>query len=257
MIFQSAMSQKKLDETVRKQRVQYELESSENGKYHYTYQMELEAQHYWETGKIGELTFDSGKMNTDSYGVMANQYSKQYEYECVCTIALLTRNAIRAGVLEMRSYGLSDIILQQLADAKNIMEMKAIMDKGLSLFQEEIKMVQERRKGSIYIEKTKNYIAKNIFKKIGTREVANELGLNSDYLSRLFKKEEGMTLTHYIQVEKIEAACNMLKYSEQPIAFISEYMNISPQSYFTKIFKKIKGVSPKAYRIKYQKELFN
>lgn len=48
--------------------------------------------------------------------------------------------------------------------------------------------------------------------------------------------------------EKIRISCNLLKYSNRSIAIIAEYMNLSPQSYFTRVFKKVTGETPARYR---------
>ena len=57
-----------------------------------------------------------------------------------------------------------------------------------------------------------------------------------------------MFFVDYIQKERIEAACNMLTYSDYTAAQISEYLCFSTQSYIIKIFKKYKGTTPAKYR---------
>ena len=62
------------------------------------------------------------------------------------------------------------------------------------------------------------------------------------------KKETGMLFVDYIQKERIEAACNMLTYSDYTAAQISEYLCFSTQSYFIKIFRKYTGTTPAKYK---------
>lgn len=57
-----------------------------------------------------------------------------------------------------------------------------------------------------------------------------------------------MTLTDYILREKIQISCNLLKYSDRSIAVVAAYINLSPQSYFTKVFKRVTGETPAQYR---------
>ena len=79
-------------------------------------------------------------------------------------------------------------------------------------------------------------------------ETAEAAGISASYLSRLFKKETGMLFVDYIQKERIEAACNMLTYSDYTAAQISEYLCFSTQSYFIKIFRKYTGTTPAKYK---------
>ncbi len=76
----------------------------------------------------------------------------------------------------------------------------------------------------------------------------NEVGVHPAYLSRLFSEQTGVGILHYILQEKIRISCNLLKYSGKPIAVIAEYVNLSPQSYFSKVFKKMMDQTPAQYR---------
>ena len=96
-----------------------------------------------------------------------------------------------------------------------------------------------------------NYIYSHLHKKITVDELAKHTGLSPSYLSRLFKKETGESITGYIIRRKINAAKNMLKYSGYSLSQISETLAFSCQSYFTKIFKDLEGVTPKRYRDMY------
>lgn len=174
---------------------------------------------------------------------------------CVCTITLSTRSAIRAGVLETRAYEISDIVLQQLSRAKNVLEMSRILEKGMGKLDEEICAALNDSNTNIYVEKSKNYIARHIYEKIQLEDVAKEIPLNPSYLSRVFKQNTGLNISQYILQEKIAISCNLLKYSDASIARIAEYMNLQPQSYFTKVFTQVKGISPGKYRIEQKRKL--
>ena len=52
-----------------------------------------------------------------------------------------------------------------------------------------------------------------------------------------FSKTNGNDLDGLYYAGKIQVSCNLLKYSNRSIAIIAEYMNLSPQSYFTRVFK--------------------
>jgi len=81
-------------------------------------------------------------------------------------------------------------------------------------------------------------------------DVANEVGVNKFYLMKRFSELEGMGIQQYAQLKRVEAAANMLKFSNEPISVIAEYMCFSSQSHFGKVFKKYKGLTPQSYRNK-------
>ncbi|MEH7313803.1 helix-turn-helix domain-containing protein, partial [Priestia megaterium] len=72
--------------------------------------------------------------------------------------------------------------------------------------------------------------------------------LHPNYLSKIFKKEVGKSVSQYIQEQRIEEAKKLLQLSNYTISEISTLLNFHDQSYFTTTFKKILGVTPKQYR---------
>lgn len=82
-------------------------------------------------------------------------------------------------------------------------------------------------------------------------KTAEALGITPDYLSKIFKKTEGVSLKRYILQERITRAENLLRYSEYSIIEISKYLGFSTQSHFTQVFKKYCGMTPQAFRNQY------
>ena len=71
---------------------------------------------------------------------------------------------------------------------------------------------------------------------------------NASYLSNLFKRETGITLTNFINQQKIRLAAQYLKESQLSIAQVSERVGIQDVNYFTRVFKKHMGVTPSDFR---------
>lgn len=78
--------------------------------------------------------------------------------------------------------------------------------------------------------------------------LANEVHLNEDYLSYLFHKESGETLTAFIQKERINKAKILLRTTELSTEAIAEMVAFPNASYLRKVFKRWIGVSPGQYR---------
>lgn len=77
---------------------------------------------------------------------------------------------------------------------------------------------------------------------------AEFLSVNPSYLSTLFKRETGMTLTDYVNRQRVEHGIFLLNATDMQIQTIAQYCGIPDVNYFTKTFKKFIGKTPKEYR---------
>lgn len=77
---------------------------------------------------------------------------------------------------------------------------------------------------------------------------AEALNVNASYLSTLFKKETGLTLTDYVNRKRVEHAIYLLNSTDMPISAVGQRCGIQDDNYFTKIFKKYTSITPKQYR---------
>ena len=77
---------------------------------------------------------------------------------------------------------------------------------------------------------------------------AKALNVNASYLSTLFKKELGMNLTEYVNGKRVEYAIYLLNTTKLSISAVGQRCGIQDDNYFTKIFKKYVGKTPKQFR---------
>ncbi|UKS26880.1 response regulator [Paenibacillus sp. HWE-109] len=108
------------------------------------------------------------------------------------------------------------------------------------------KLPQLNRKPKI--QQIEQYISEHLSEQLSLIDVANYLYLNPSYLSRYFKLETGMNFTDYLHRYKMKLACRLLKSKEDNIEIISLKLGYADRTYFSKMFKKYVGVSPKDYR---------
>lgn len=79
--------------------------------------------------------------------------------------------------------------------------------------------------------------------------LAGEMKVSKVYLCRIFKKYKNMTPIDYFNRLKIDRACELLvQFSSLPLQKISDMLGFNDVYYFSKVFKKIVGVSPSVYR---------
>ncbi len=101
---------------------------------------------------------------------------------------------------------------------------------------------------SLLVRKVITKIDYDLTADLSLKVQAAYLNVNPSYLSTLFKKETGMTLTEYINRKRIEHALLLLNSTDMQIQMIAQYCGITDVNYFTKTFKKIVGKTPKEYR---------
>jgi AraC-like DNA-binding protein len=79
-------------------------------------------------------------------------------------------------------------------------------------------------------------------------ELARQAGLSATHFSRLFSQQTGSPPMEYFIHLKIQRACRYLTFTRSSIKEISLTLGYSDQYYFSRIFHKVVGVSPLAYR---------
>ncbi|GMQ60786.1 response regulator transcription factor [Vallitalea maricola] len=102
-------------------------------------------------------------------------------------------------------------------------------------------------KSNNLIDSAKEFILEHIDTKLTLNSVANYLSITPSYLSSLFKKECNRNFVDYVNQLKIEKACNLLNEKQYLIYEIAYMLGFDNAYYFTKIFRKYKGVTPKEY----------
>lgn len=112
------------------------------------------------------------------------------------------------------------------------------------------------RSTEIYLEKSIEYIEKNYADNIKINDIANYIGINRSYLTHIFKKNINISPQEFLLNYRIDKACTLLKRSDLSIKAVSKSIGYSDPLTFSKIFKKVKGESPKNYREKFSSAIF-
>ena len=134
--------------------------------------------------------------------------------------------------------------IQKITDAKEADELllyviRNIMNNIFSRFGD---------KNTSAVNNIIEYISQNYMKKIKLNELANEVMLSVPYMCKIFKERTFMSIGSYINMIRIKNSKVLLKDIDITLIDIASMVGFDDQSYFTKIFKKIVGVSPGKYR---------
>lgn len=176
----------------------------------------------------------------------------------------IKNNIIWLLAIIIRSATESDNNIEQILDTDfdiinrlhNIDTLPEMLDLSKSL----VETITKNMLSSIYngnsqvITRALRYINRNYKDKITLKDIESNLHINASYFSTLFKQEMGMTFTDYLNSLKIQYACSLLENTNLSIIDVSLSAGFDDQSYFTKVFKKVKGVTPKAWKSQHMEE---
>lgn len=161
---------------------------------------------------------------------------------------VLFRKAVeRAGVHPYYIDELSTSIGKQIELAGN---MRDIADLNRGFIRKYSLLVQNyAQKGySQVIEDCINYIEFNLTEELNLDVLARRFSVHSSTLSKKFKHEMGETLTDYINERRVRASLPLLAATRLPVGEVAEKVGYLNENYYSRIFKKIQGMTPREYR---------
>lgn len=115
-------------------------------------------------------------------------------------------------------------------------------------------LTQSLKKYSSFVEETMIYVKNHLDEDLSLEKLASNVHINNSYFSRTFKKECGHSVVTYITMLRISKAKELLASSTLKTFEISDIVGIHDPAYFSILFKKNTGLSPKAYRDQFTNE---
>lgn len=160
---------------------------------------------------------------------------------------LLAEVAADAGAGETEDALYRSAYIASLESAPSLEEMDVTLTTILHHFVDYLfDFYEVKHSDTIY--RIMEYIKSNYEKKISLEDIASYVYLTSSHISSIFRKETGQTISAYISQIRIEKSKALLRNPDIAIADIAARCGFEDQSYFTRVFKKQTGISPKRYR---------
>lgn len=162
--------------------------------------------------------------------------------------ALCCREAVAGGVPGQTARRMEEAFLSAIEKCSTITEL---INVHLSVYGQWIDTVhQYKRSGEIShtILDACDYIKGNILGDLTGEKIAADMGYTTYYFTKKFYKEMGMRITDYIKQAKVEYARLLLVTTQKSIQEISDMLNFSTRSYFSKVFHEYTGETPAIYR---------
>ncbi|MDR1068599.1 MAG: AraC family transcriptional regulator [Clostridiales Family XIII bacterium] len=194
-----------------------------------------------ELARLNDITIDQINFNK-----LADEPLRSLKNNMICIVTLLGRAVIDAGAEAEKSFSIGDSYINRLERLNDAESVRLLV---IDMVGHYAKLLRDERlkNYSLPIMRAIRYIHSHLYETCSTRDIARHLGLHTNYLSALFRKETGVTLTAYIKRLKLEEAKRLLLAGETRVMEIAEMLGYNSVSYFSKDFTKWVGSSPKRY----------
>ncbi|MGG2093538.1 AraC family transcriptional regulator [Bacillus sp. S13(2024)] len=154
---------------------------------------------------------------------------------------------------ELKDYYQIDTIFKKLVsswDAKlpgyEFMTKTLLQQLLISIYQN-IKKQNRNYSASLKMEKIIAYMHQNINSKITLAELSEMVQLSPTYLSRTFKETTGYSVIDFFNKIKIDKAKELIIESNKKVKEVAQALGFADEFYFSRVFKKIEGISPSEF----------
>lgn len=98
------------------------------------------------------------------------------------------------------------------------------------------------------LQDIKDYLDSNYQKKVSLDELSHMFFINKFYLTRVFKEQFGLSINNYLLQIRITHAKQLLRFTDMTLEAIGSECGMGDPNYFSRMFKKVEGISPREFR---------
>ena len=166
----------------------------------------------------------------------------------VLTLNVLYRKAVQAA--RVHPYYIDAVSERFVKQIENCPSRGRLEETALKMAEEYCHLVREYSlKGySEMIGRAINYMDFHFREPLSVGGIAAEFSVSPGYLSTQFKKETGKTIVTWLNERRVERAAHLLGTTKIPVHEAAARVGIYDENYFARLFKKVKGVTPRDYR---------
>ena len=166
---------------------------------------------------------------------------------CIIMNTILRKAAEQGNVHPMYLDSVSSAYAVQIEQILNLEEILPLMTE---MFRAYCRLVRKHstQNHTPLVQQALIYIDANLTGNLNLSTLAQHLNISGSYLSTIFKKETGQTLTDLIAHRRVDKAKELLRTTRLQIQTVAQHCGIVDVHYFSKIFKKVTGQTPKEYR---------
>ncbi|MBR4667916.1 MAG: response regulator [Butyrivibrio sp.] len=161
-------------------------------------------------------------------------------------ISILMTNIISSGFSIEKIYGEGFSPEKFMADAESSEKLR---DNVIYLYRKRIEFEKGKKESKTHstAQAAKQYIEENFDNnELSISDISEKLCVNQTYLRKMFKSEMDMTLTEYITQYRMQEAKRLITTTDAKLSEVAEKVGYSDVSYFSNVFKKYYGISPRS-----------
>ena len=202
-------------------------------------------------GKLHQVTAVASTVFNNGAQQRLNDSLRDRKNNLVILKTLLRKAAEYGGVHPLHIHRLSSHFSGQIENARTIKESLALQEEMIRSF---CLLVKEHSLSqySFYVGQTITLVQYDLTADLSLKTTAAQLNVNPSYLSNLFHKECGCTLTEFVNRQRIDRALLLLSNSKKAVQDIAAECGIQDVNYFIKLFKRQTGLTPNQYRRNYR-----
>ena len=191
--------------------------SREDRVRHHRYVEEMKQYELMKNGDLSAIGESARLWTSGLYGHVCDDPLRNAKYLFVTSITLATRFAIEGGMDEEDAYNASDLYIQDVDRCTTTDEVRRLHADMMTFFTWAMADMQRGEVHSTAVVECMDYIRYHLHERITVPMLANHVHLNPTYLSELFARETRTTISRYIADQRMEAARNMLRYSQYSV----------------------------------------
>lgn len=162
-------------------------------------------------------------------------------------VVLLSRAALEGGAGLDEIFGLNFKYLNQINKYTSVEQLATWLSRIMNRFTDCVFDLKDVKHVDV-IYKALEYIKKNYMNKISLNDVADTASISPSYFSKVFKEEMKRNFNMYLNQYRVNKSKKLLMDDSVSLVNIAFLTGFEDQSYFSKVFKKITGMSPGKYR---------
>jgi len=162
-------------------------------------------------------------------------------------VVMMARAAVEAGAAQTEILGLHFQHLSELAGIEDEEELAVWLKRA---FERIFLVIEQQEAGDSppRIARALAFMRDGLGRELTREEVARHAGLSPGHFSHLIKTTTGRSFSELMRVFRVEAACSLLRRGDRTLADIADACGFCDQSYFTHVFRDLKGMTPRQYR---------
>ena len=162
-------------------------------------------------------------------------------------VVLLSRAALEGGADAEQIFGLNFTYLDQVQKMRSVDDIAYWLSRIMARFTDLVFDLKDVKHADV-MQRALKLINRRYTENLTLDEVAGAVFLSPTYFSKLFNEEMKCRFTTYLNRLRIEKSRHLLRNTDIPLVGVAGLVGYEDQSYFTKVFKKMVGMSPGRYR---------